>query len=552
YTLYTRTKLGYMFYKRQVRKAQQRFPSGHSTVQPTTINNVKIVPIPVLTDNYSYLIIDTTSNAAAVVDPADPEMVQACLEQEGVTLEAILCTHKHWDHSGGNKGLRRLHSSCRVYGNAMDNIPGLTKYTLYTRTKLGYMFYKRQVRKAQQRFPTGHSTVQPMTINNVKIVPIPVLTDNYSYLIIDTTSNAAAVVDPADPEMVQFCSYSRDHSGGNKGLRRLHSSCRVYGNAMDNIPGLTNPLSDKDSIEIGRLRFQAFFTPGHTVGHMVYLLDGKSIDGPSSLFAGDLVFLSGCGRMFEGNATTMLASLDAVAALADETLLWPGHEYAEDNLMFAAEVEPNNTAQKNKFQQVLQQREGNMCTCPSTIREEKEYNPFLRSHSAELHQALGLQQEIEEDWIKFRARVLEEIKDHPLDRKSYMVRQEDQLVVNKIVTEGQDEKRHAFTFPWSSVEGFISEASNLLMLRILAKRKAVPENMVFLSFDTETSLCTSTFRTYTVSVKEYVEKRTADKRLGQAAPICSVKSVSVPAVAMGPHKAIIKITKSFSMRKKKD
>ncbi|XP_033876961.1 ciliogenesis-associated TTC17-interacting protein [Acipenser ruthenus] len=86
------------------------------------------------------------------------------------------------------------------------------------------------------------------------------------------------------------------------------------------------------------------------------------------------------------------------------------------------------------------------------------------------------------------------IKDHPLDRKSYMVREEDQLVVNKIVTEGQDEKRHAFTFPWSSVEGFISEASNLLILRILAKRKAVPENMVFLSFDTETNLCTSTFK----------------------------------------------------------
>ncbi|XP_041118032.1 probable hydrolase PNKD isoform X2 [Polyodon spathula] len=266
-------------------------------------------------------------------------------------------------------------------------------YTLYTRTKLGYMFYKRQVRKARERFPSGHSTVQPTTINSVKIVPIPVLTDNYSYLIIDTTSNAAAVVDPADPEMVQAC---LEQEGVTlEAILCTHKHC---------------PLSDKDSIEIGRLHFQAFFTPGHTVGHMVYLLDGKSIDGPSSLFSGDLVFLSGCGRMFEGNATTMLASLDAVAALADETLLWPGHEYAEDNLMFAAEVEPNNTARKNKFQWVLQQREGNMCTCPSTIREEKEYNPFLRSHSTELHQALGLQQESEEDWIKFRARVLEEVR----------------------------------------------------------------------------------------------------------------------------------------------
>ncbi|KAG2458773.1 PNKD hydrolase, partial [Polypterus senegalus] len=265
--------------------------------------DVKIVPIPILSDNYSYLIIDTTSNVAVAVDPADPQIVQACLEQEGVKLEAILCTHKHWDHSGGNKGLKKLNSSCRVYGNALDNIPGLT-----------------------------------------------------------------------------------------------------------------NPLSNEDSIEVGRLHFKAFFTPGHTVGHMIYLLDGKSIDGPSSLFSGDLIFLSGCGRMFEGSASTMLASLDTVAGLGDETLLWPGHEYAEDNLTFAAEIEPGNDARESKYVWVLQQREKKLCTCPSTIREEKAYNPFLRSHSSDLHQALGLRRELEEDWNHFRARVLEEVrrrKDQP-------------------------------------------------------------------------------------------------------------------------------------------
>ncbi|XP_006636373.2 probable hydrolase PNKD [Lepisosteus oculatus] len=297
-------------------------------------------------------------------------------------------------------------------------------YTLYTRTKLGYMFYKRQLRKAREKFPTGHSSVQPMDINGIKIVPIPILSDNYSYLVIDKTSNAAVLVDPADPQAVQACLEDEgvtleailcthkhwDHSGGNKGLRRLHSSCRVYGSAMDNIPGLTNPLSDRDSIDVGRMHFRAFFTPGHTVGHMIYLLDGKSIDGPSSLFSGDLVFLSGCGRIFEGNASTMLSSLDVVGSLSDDTLLWPGHEYAEDNLMFAAEVEPSNAARENKFLWVLQQRGQKMCTCPSTMREEKEYNPFLRSHSPELHQALGLQQELEEDWACFRARVLEELR----------------------------------------------------------------------------------------------------------------------------------------------
>ncbi|XP_040005041.1 probable hydrolase PNKD isoform X2 [Xiphias gladius] len=276
-------------------------------------------------------------------------------------------------------------------------------YTLYTRTRLGYMYYKRQMRKAREHYPGGHSTAHAMEF---------------------TASSVAVVVDPADPQTVQavleeegvmleaiLCTHKHwDHSGGNKGLKRLHSSCRVYGNAADNIPGLTHPLSHKDSVTVGRMHFKALFTPGHTVGHMIYLLDGQAIGAPSSLFSGDLVFLSGCGRMFEGSATTMLSSLDTVGSLSDDTLLWPGHEYAEDNLLFAAEVEPRNAARENKYQWVLQQRGQKLCTSPSTIGEEKQYNPFLRSHSAELHLALGLKQFQDEDWTQFRARVLEELR----------------------------------------------------------------------------------------------------------------------------------------------
>ncbi|KAG8000759.1 putative hydrolase PNKD [Nibea albiflora] len=268
-------------------------------------------------------------------------------------------------------------------------------YTLYTRTRLGYMYYKRQMRKAREHYPAGHSTAQPMEFNGIKIIPISVLSDNYSYLVIDTASSVAVVVDPADPQTVQavleeegvtleaiLCTHKHwDHSGGNKGLKRLHSSCRVYGNAADNIPGLTHPLSHKDSVTVGRMHFKALFTPGHTVGHMIYLLDGRAVGTPSSLFSGDLVFLSGCG-----------------------------HEYAEDNLLFAAEVEPRNAARENKYQWVLQQRGQKLCTSPSTIGEERQYNPFLRSHAAELHLALGLQQFQDEDWTQFRARVLEELR----------------------------------------------------------------------------------------------------------------------------------------------
>uniref|UniRef100_A0A8C2ZHP7 PNKD metallo-beta-lactamase domain containing n=1 Tax=Cyclopterus lumpus TaxID=8103 RepID=A0A8C2ZHP7_CYCLU len=291
-------------------------------------------------------------------------------------------------------------------------------YTLYTKTRLGYMYYKRQMRKAREHYPAGHSTAQPMEVNGIKIIPIPVLSDNYSYLVIDTAASVAVVVDPADPQTEEgvtleaiLCTHKHwDHSGGNKGLKRIHSSCRVYGNAADNIPGLTHPLSHKDSVRVGRMHFKALFTPGHTVGHMIYLLEGQVVDAPSSLFSGDLVFLSGCGRMFEGSATTMLSSLDTVASLSDETLLWPGHEYAEDNLLFAAEVEPRNAARENKSQWVLQQRGQKLCTSPSTIGEERQYNPFLRSHSADLHLALGVQQFQDEDWTQFRARVLEELR----------------------------------------------------------------------------------------------------------------------------------------------
>ncbi|CAG01852.1 unnamed protein product, partial [Tetraodon nigroviridis] len=378
-------------------------------------------------------------------------------------------------------------------------------YALYTKTRLGYMYYKRQMKKARELYPAGHSTAQPCDLNGIKIIPISVLSDNYSYLVIDTAAGVAVVVDPADPQTVQavikeegvvleaiLCTHKHwDHSGGNKELKKLHTSCRVYGSATDNIPGLTHPLSHRDSIAFGRLHFEALFTPGHTVGHMIYLLDGRTVGSPSSLFSGDLVFLSGCGglhnnekcswggdialkcccftlicasitftffflngkcrywvvdricqsklllfpgRMFEGSAATMLSSLDTVSSLSEDTLLWPvwwpdfcknthgglsqgcmgmflsGHEYAEDNLLFAAEVEPRNSVRENKYQWVLLQRGQKLCTSPSTIGEEKQYNPFLRSHSAELHLALGLQQFQDEDWTQFRSRVLEELR----------------------------------------------------------------------------------------------------------------------------------------------
>uniref|UniRef100_A0A8B9IF81 PNKD metallo-beta-lactamase domain containing n=1 Tax=Anser cygnoides TaxID=8845 RepID=A0A8B9IF81_ANSCY len=245
------------------------------------------------------------------------------------------------------------------------------RYSLYARTRLGFLFYKRQVKKARERFPHGHSVSRPLGFRGVKIVPIPVLSNNYSYLVIDTGSSRAAVVDPSDPMAfaaggapiptprgggADLCA-RRDHSGGNAELRRRHGSCRVYGSALDAIPELTNPLGDKEKVTVGCLTFEALATPGHTVGHTAYVLDAGPFGGPPCLFSGDLLFLAGCGRLFEGSPETMLASLDAAVGLGQDTLLWPGHEYALECLSFASLLELDNPALEQKLLWATQQRQ---------------------------------------------------------------------------------------------------------------------------------------------------------------------------------------------------
>ncbi|NXG03163.1 PNKD hydrolase, partial [Sakesphorus luctuosus] len=308
---------------------------------------------------------------------------------------------------------------------------GVAWYSLYARTRLGYLFYQRQVKKARERYPHGHSVPQPCCLPGVKILPIPVLSNNYSYLVIDTGSSRAAVVDPSDPLAVQaaieeegvmleaiFCTHKHwDHSGGNAALCQKHSSCKVYGSALDAIPQLTNalcawpsPLTDREKVSVGCLTFEALATPGHTVGHMVYVLDGGPFGSPPCLFSGDLLFLAGCGRPFEGSPETMLASLDVAMGLGEDTLLWPGHEYALECLTFASLLELDNSALEQKLQWAVQQRQEKRSTCPSTMGEEQTYNPFLRTHQPELQEALGLWQDWGEHPDAFRARVLKEVR----------------------------------------------------------------------------------------------------------------------------------------------
>ncbi|MBI2985631.1 MAG: hydroxyacylglutathione hydrolase [Deltaproteobacteria bacterium] len=226
----------------------------------------------------------------------------------------------------------------------------------------------------------------------MKIIQIPLLRDNYAYLVVCEKTNEAAIVDPSEAEPVLRqvekekvalkailnTHHHHDHTGGNPGLLGRRS-LEVYGHMADKgrIPGLTHPLRDGDEVRVGQLRARVLFIPGHTKGHIAYLFENK-------LFCGDTLFVAGCGHLFEGTAEQMHESLSKLQQLPADTLVYCGHEYTEKNLQFALTLEPNNKKLSGKLEKVRPLRSRGISTVPSTMAEEKETNPFLRWESKEI------------------------------------------------------------------------------------------------------------------------------------------------------------------------
>jgi hydroxyacylglutathione hydrolase len=226
----------------------------------------------------------------------------------------------------------------------------------------------------------------------MKIIQIPLLRDNYGYLIVCPKTSEAGIIDPSEAEPVLRrveqedvtltailnTHHHRDHTGGNEGLLASHK-LKVYGHKKDQgrIPGLTNGVDEGDEIQIGELRGKVLFIPGHTTGHVAYLFS-------NNLFCGDTLFTAGCGRIFEGTPEQMHGSLRKLMALPDDTKVYCGHEYTENNLRFAMTLEPKNHKLVSRFARVQTQRARGVPTVPSTIEEEKQTNPFLRWDSKEI------------------------------------------------------------------------------------------------------------------------------------------------------------------------
>ncbi|CAG8435441.1 9142_t:CDS:2 [Ambispora gerdemannii] len=261
---------------------------------------------------------------------------------------------------------------------------------------------------------------------DMKIIPIPVLEDNYSYLIVDDVTKEAAVVDPVEPSKVLEVSkaegvtikhlltthHHQDHSGGNGDFVRQQSGVKVYG-GDDRIPEITDKLTHEQEFKIGNdINVKALHTPCHTTGSISYYLTDASNDNDKAVFTGDTLFIGGCGRFFEGTGQEMHTSLNHIlGSLPPETKVYCGHEYTESNLRFATSVDPDNQALKDKISWVKNGGFGSISdrlivTVPSTIGDEKKFNPFMRLDSDAIKKAAQ-----KEDLVEIISE-LRELKNH--------------------------------------------------------------------------------------------------------------------------------------------
>lgn len=236
----------------------------------------------------------------------------------------------------------------------------------------------------------------------LRIERIPTLSDNYTYLLLCEESGDAAVVDAPEAEpvvkraealgarVVKVLSthHHPDHAMANPALAK-HFGVPVFGHASDRerLAGFTNGLEEGDTVAVGRHTARVLFIPAHTRGHIAYVFDDAR-----AAFTGDTMFAAGCGRLFEGTPEMMFAAFQKLGALPDDMRVFCGHEYTESNLVFAAHLEPDNAAAREKLARVRAVRARKAAdwhdatpdemTVPSTLGEERATNPFLRAGDA--------------------------------------------------------------------------------------------------------------------------------------------------------------------------
>ncbi|HEX5755486.1 MAG TPA: hydroxyacylglutathione hydrolase [Arenimonas sp.] len=228
----------------------------------------------------------------------------------------------------------------------------------------------------------------------LRAIPLPILTDNYVWLLADA-ADRVVIIDPGiadpvfravasglQPQAILITHHHPDHIGGIAELQDAFD-LPCYAPADARIPHAGERVADgqRFRIEAMSLDVDVLAVPGHTRSHVAYLSDDV-------LFCGDTLFSLGCGRLFEGSAAQMLASLDRLAALPGGTRVCCAHEYTLANGRFARIVEPDNAARDAWLAEAGERRARGEPSLPSRIGIERQANPFLRVEQAAIVESL--------------------------------------------------------------------------------------------------------------------------------------------------------------------
>ena len=225
----------------------------------------------------------------------------------------------------------------------------------------------------------------------LEIIRIPVLSDNYVWLVHEALSGETMVVDPAvaAPVLAEAdvrgwkitqiwnTHWHPDHTGGNADIKAA-TGCVITGPAAESerIPTLDVLVKEGDTVMLGNVAAQVLDVPAHTAGHIAF-----HFAEDQAAFVGDTLFAMGCGRLFEGTADQMFGNMRKLEALGDDTRVYCAHEYTLSNGRFALTVEPDNQALVERMAQVNAMRERGEPTVPTSIALERATNPFMRAAS---------------------------------------------------------------------------------------------------------------------------------------------------------------------------
>ncbi|PWN48088.1 Metallo-hydrolase/oxidoreductase [Violaceomyces palustris] len=278
----------------------------------------------------------------------------------------------------------------------------------------------------------------------MKIIPVPVRSDNYSYIILSSPSQVegderqkACFVDPYDLDKVRKVAqeeygirdedvvgcltthHHHDHSGGNEDFAKAYPNLPIWGGS-DKCPKMTKQLQHGSTFDLlPNVTVKCYGTPCHTQDSICYYLEdkrdeaelaklgqglkeGKDGEKKRGVMTGDTLFISGCGRFFEGSAEEMNKALNqTLASLPPTTLVYCGHEYTKSNVAFSAAVLPDHAPIQNLIRDVQNQRNGGVTTGIYTIADEKLHNVFMRLQDPAVRARVGGKDEVD-TMIKLR------------------------------------------------------------------------------------------------------------------------------------------------------